>query len=133
MVEPRDEYRQLEEYHQALAARDTTEQVNLLLNGFLPDATEALVEAGIRCIPLIESSGSELSESAIHRLEAILFKLKNRKEDTAIRNAADRFEKLIAHRRKGQRSDTRLGFALIAGLSVLAGGLIVLAIWLLTR
>lgn len=67
----------LEEYHKSL--REVTHPaaiVPFLENGFLPQHPEALIEAGFRCLPMIQSGDANKAKAAQQRLETIISKLK---------------------------------------------------------
>lgn len=124
MTEREQELVQLDEFHERLAALEPAAQASLLLNGFLPDDGDTLIEAGIRCLPLIESGAAGIADGAVHRLETVLFKLRLSPETAASRRVSAQFEKVVADHRKTDRENLRYGTALIAGLAVAAAGVI---------
>ncbi len=119
-----DEQKQaLDIYHGLLAAKNRPEQLNLLRSGFLPDAPEVLVEAGLRCVPLMEdTTDSKLNEAAAARLRAIVLKLKlggqASSAATTISSAVTEFEKQIEQQQKLS------SYRALAGLAILVGGII---------
>jgi hypothetical protein len=119
-----NEIQKLNEYHAQLAAHDPTTQASMLRNGFLPDSMEALVEAGIRCIPLMESGRVEIADGAGDRLEAIIFKLKLNPDTSSVRKVLEKFEGLVQERKKKASSDMKFGLAAILGLTVIIGALV---------
>lgn len=127
------EIEQLNDFHDLAAAKDGPAQASLLRNGFLPESQDVLIEAGIRCIPLIESGKIEVSDAAANRLEAILFKLKRFPETQDLRRAADQFEAIIGEHKRDEISNTRFGFTIFFGLAVLIAGVIVLITYLLMK
>jgi len=124
MVEPADDLRRLEEYHQELTGKAAPDQASGLRNGYLPDDPGALVEAGVRCIPLIESETTAIVAAALDRLQAVIFKLKLGRETPETRRAVERFQQLIDEKAKAGNRDTLYGFLVIAGLLVVIGGII---------
>lgn len=124
-----DEQRQaLEVFHSLLAAKPENEQVNLLKNGFLPDDTDVLIEAGLRCVALLGYDNIEdADEAAIGRLRAIIRKLRIQAGDEKSRRALQDFEKEI---RRYHNLNIR---NLLAGLLLIlvpAGALIAFGVWL---
>jgi hypothetical protein len=124
MMDIENEIQKLNEYHAELAAHDSTTQASMLRNGFLPDTMEALVEAGIRCIPLMESGRVEIADGAGDRLEAIIFKLKLNPDTSSVRKVLERFDVLLQERKKKASSDMKFGLAAILGLTVIIGVLL---------
>jgi hypothetical protein len=124
MMDIEKEIQMLNEYHGQLATHDPTAQASMLRNGFLPDSMEALVEAGIRCIPLLESGQVEIEDGAGDRLEAIMFKLKLIPDTSSVRKVIEKFEGLVQERKKKATSDMKYGLVVILGLTVIIGSLI---------
>jgi hypothetical protein len=124
------EIQKLNEYHVQLAVNDPVAQASMLRNGFLPDSAEALVEAGIRCIPLIESGHVEIADGAGDRLEAIIFKLKLIPDTSSVRKVLEKFDALVHERKKKATSDMKYGFAVILGLVVIIGSLLAYILYL---
>lgn len=127
------ELQQLNGFHERLAALDSEGQASLLRNGFLPESAESLAEAGIRCIPLIESGNIQIADGAVDRLEAVLFKLRLLPEDRKTREVTGRFEVLVREHQRQERANATYGLAFILGLTALVGGLIALIVFLVTR
>ena len=125
-----NELKKLNEYHEQIAMHDAATQASMLRNGFLPDSMEALVEAGIRCIPLIESGRVEIEEGAADRLEAIIFKLKLIPDASSVRKVLERFEALLQERKKKATSDMKYGLAAILILTVIIGSVIAYILYL---
>jgi hypothetical protein len=124
---------QLNDYHEKLATLDPAGQASLLRNGFLPETAEGLMEAGIRCIPLIQSGTIPIADGAVDRLEAIQFKLKLLPEASNSRKVMEQFQAMIQEHKNEDQSNVKYGLALILGLSILVGGLIVLIVYMFTR
>jgi len=130
MTDVENELQKLNEFHTDLATHDPAVQASMLRNGFLPDSTEALVEAGIRCIPLLESGQVELEDGAGDRLEAIIFKLKLIPDISSVRKVLEKFEGLVQEKKKKASSDMKFGLAAILGLTMIIGALVLFIIYL---
>jgi hypothetical protein len=103
--------------------------IHLLRTGFIPDHKEVLIEAGVYCIPYLESNQS-LEEAARARLESIVTKLKLIPQDAQTKLAVEEFQaKVKAHKAQSARDDIIYG-----GGCMLIILLIVVAIiiWLLS-
>ncbi len=63
----------LEELHFLIAKSPRGRQVALIKNGYLPDDTAPLIDAGLKCMSLLDEDeiNSDRSDSAARRLEAI--------------------------------------------------------------
>jgi hypothetical protein len=124
MAVPADDLKRLEEYHGVLAGTAPADQASVLRNGYLPDDPGALVEAGVRCIPLIESETSAIVAAALDRLQAVVFKLKLGRETPETRRAVERFQQLLDAAARAKNRDMRYGLMAIAGLLVVIAGII---------
>lgn len=133
MADFKDDLDALNQYHQTVASKDTEGQASLLRNGFLPESAEALVEAGIRCVPLIESGVPELSEAAVDRLTAVQIKLRMLPETAAVRGALEEFEARIQAQRREDSNAFKYGCAAILGLAAIIGATIILIVYFFTR
>lgn len=122
------EMARLEEYHKDLSAKDAAALAGGLRNGYLPDDFGALIEAGVRCIPLIEDERSEVVNAAIDRLQAVIFKLKLNAETPEVRRALERFQQVIDQQKKQGNKDALYGFLVIGGLLVILGGIAVVIV-----
>lgn len=132
MAERELELTQLDEYHARVALAEPAVQVNLLLSGFMPEDETALIQAGIRCLPLIESDRVEISGAAAQRLASLVFKLKLGPDCPDARRVLGQFEKAITDHRRKDASNLRFGLVLIVGLAVAAAAVIAsIAYWLL--
>jgi hypothetical protein len=131
--EPDAELRALNAYHHSLAGKDPEGQKNLLVNGFLPDAPHALIEAGLRCIPLCRDVNDGVSGGAFHRLEAIITKLKLLPGSLEIQRTLEQYQALQNQRDLKGKSDTRMGCLLIGGLALLIALVIVVIFYLVVR
>ncbi len=111
-----DEQKQaLEVFHGLLAAKEEQGQVALLKNGFLPADREVLIEAGLRCLPLIgHDSTGDLEEAAIARLRAIIAKLNLLPGDSAARQAVKNFEQEMGRYKQLTYRNLVLGLLIFA-------------------
>ena len=66
----------LNQFHNILQKQSEPIQVKMLTNGFLPDHPAALIEAGMRAIPLIDLNhpADKVVVAAVARLRGILAK-----------------------------------------------------------
>lgn len=119
MTDPEQELELLEKFHSEVASREGEAQASLIRNGYLPDSESGLIEAGVRCIPLVQEGHLPVADAAAARLEAVVFKLRRLQETLEVRKAVEQFEALIQARRKAGASDMRFGLALILGLAAL--------------
>jgi hypothetical protein len=124
MAERELELAQLDEYHARVGQAAPAEQVNLLLSGFMPEDDEALIQAGIRCLPLIESDRFEVSDAAARRLAALMLQLKLAPDRPDVRRVLGQFDKAVADHRRKEAGNLRFGFALLAALALAAAGVI---------
>jgi hypothetical protein len=108
----------LAEYHYILQNQSAEVQVKMLRNGFLPDATDILIDAGVRCIPLIEldNTADDVARAVFWRLKAITTKLKLTTPTARSEQAVAEFEALMHDFNK---ADRRLNLMLIAVFAVL--------------
>jgi hypothetical protein len=113
LVDPAQEWQALDEFHGIMLTKDRETRINLLNNGFLPKSAEGLIEAGVRCIPLIDLSqpSDKGVISAAGRLQAIVTKIKIMPEFEQKQSAITEFEKVLQAR---QVADRNLGLAVIA-------------------
>jgi len=133
MVEMERELQQLNEFHEQLAALEPAAQASLLRNGFLPETAAVLAEAGIRCLPLIESGNADITDGAADRLEAILFKLRLAPDAGGVRKTLNELEAVLQKRRRQDTSDLRFGLAFFAGLGLAVAALAIIVLYILLR
>lgn len=136
-----DERAALDELHALLLSSDARKQCELLRHGFVPDSEAMLIEAGARCLPLLdpavrkearrradagEGKAEDLdpAEAAVARLEAICARLRIAGKGDEARLAAAEYATFVKLYRLRVRRDIVIGCALLA----LAGlvGLVVL-------
>jgi hypothetical protein len=111
-------------HNKVLSSKDDDEKSALLRNAPIPDDPEVLIDAGLRCVPLMESF--EPGDSASARLQAIVVKLKLFPEDERIAKAIAEFEK---HIRAQGRANLKVGI----GCAVLIASILGVGIWLLIK
>ena len=118
----------LVEYHNILQNQEPDRQVQLLLNGFLPDHTAVLIEAGMRCIPLIDTSdpADEKVGAATKRLRAIVVKLRLLAQNEQAEKAIVELEAVL---NEYKRADKQLNW-IVAGMFLFLGLACVAVIWL---
>jgi len=133
MTDPDGELKELEAYHGKLALLERAAQVGLLRSGYLPASPDLLVEAGIRCVPLLECGDPEVAEAAYDRLEGVLLKLRLSPPAPATRKAVEELEQRLVQHRQQEARDTKLGLALILGLTGVILALTLLITYWFTR
>ena len=88
----------LNEFHAILAGQtDMVAKARMLRHGFLPDTPAVLIESGMRCLPLIDIDEpvEEVVKAAVHRLRAIMAKLRLLGEDGQTAAALREFETVL--------------------------------------
>lgn len=118
MADAASELKLLEEFHRGAGEKTGEAQAGAIRNGYLPDTAEALVEAGVMCIPLVESETPCISDAGMDRLKAVIFKLKLVQDSAKAQSALEQFEKIVEKREKKAGRETLYGFLLIGGLIV---------------
>jgi len=121
------EKRALEEYHGLFVSHDNKMLVKLLKNGFMPDHGKLLIDAGLRCVSMLDDSGIDykVSDAAALRLDAIVMKLKLKVPDRETEKAIEMFsEKVKEHKASGDR-DAIYGLTAIAAIIIITA----LALW----
>lgn len=110
-----DEQKQaLEVLHGLPASKDEKGQLALLKNGFLPDDRDVLIEAGLRCVPLIgHDSSGEVEEAAIAHLQAIVARLILLSKENLARQAARNFEQEMGRYQKITYRNMMFGLLII--------------------
>jgi hypothetical protein len=118
-----EEFELVNLFHDLVMARDKRGQQLMLRNGFLPQSDTALVEAGLRCLPLIDADqiNPEPTRSAYLRLKGIVAKLRVR-NSAAARQALPELEKAVETYRRDDAKAVVQGLLLILGLVLLAVG-----------
>lgn len=118
------ERKALARLHECISEADTDRQKRLLRNGFLPTYPEVLVDAGLRCVPLVNEAeiANEPRESAILRLRMIVAKLTLLQHTPEIDRAIAQFEESLDRFAASEKTYTIVGAVLIAGLVVIVVG-----------
>lgn len=123
----------LQTLHEKINTSQKEQQVRLLTSGYVPKQKAALIEAGLRCLPmLIDGNEDQVSAAIQHRLEAIMVRLRlfpNAANQSDITQALSEFEKKLARHQRVGRINLIYGFIVI----VLFLGLIVGGIFFLFR
>lgn len=119
----------LNELHNIIVAQTEPEmKAKLLRHSFLPDAPENLIEAGMRCIPLVDiDMDNEVSDAAARRLQAVTAKLRLLGENGQTSAALREFETVLANYEKADRQLTR---AFVVGAIIVSVLLIAACVWL---
>lgn len=103
--------------------------IHFLRTGFIPDHKEVLIDAGVHCIPYLESDDT-LEDAARARLEGITTKLKLIPQDAQTRLAIEEFQaKIKAHKKHRTREDIFYGGCFLLIVVLIIGGII----WLFSR
>lgn len=124
-----DEPVALAEYHALLQAEVGEKLAGLLRHGFLPSSESMLIEAGMRCLPLIrENHHDDESKAAAARLEAIVARLKVTGASAEANRAIYEFESNISLYRSSARKSTLLGCLILSTAGLIALGLV---LWLI--
>ena len=114
------EEKAIDEFHEILLTKDEEAQVKMLKSGFIPDSPTALIEAGVHCIPLIDTSSpsDDVVISAGARLQAIVTKLKLMPDFEKKQQAITEFETVLHSLAKANRNTDRflIGVAIVFGL-----------------
>ena len=109
--------------------------ITSLRNGYLPDHPRILIEAGLRCLPLINSDqcSSEPSLGAVDRLKALVIKMAVLHETPEVLKARQEFEERLASFERESARNMRLGCWAIAALTAVLVGLAAYAIYSMTH
>ena len=129
------EFEALDQFHRALSEKDLAAQAKLLHGGFIPSRGPCLIEAGLRCAPLIDSNAIRESavKGAIYRLKVIVSKLKLLPATAESAQAITHFESVLKAYENQDKRNVLYGFLLIGGLTVFAGVLLVLIVYFFVR
>lgn len=130
MVPPGDEGAELlalERYHALLdETKSNTEQCSrLIIEGFVPSGSKALIEAGLRCLTRVnvDQPFDVCNEQWVKRLEAISTRLRVMGGDDALR-AVEEFDMKAKAWRVAEAKETKaaFGFFIILGLMIVGVG-----------
>jgi len=120
--EIKEERFNLERLHNRIVAADKSRQRDLLRNGYMPQTHKMLIVAGLKCLPLIDADqlSSEPSASAVHRLKAIVAKIRlTGTMSPKTRGSVREFENAIAEWDNRQRKDQFVGCLAFVILAIL--------------
>lgn len=111
----------LNEFHDLMLDFELEQRRELLLNGWLPDTRDALIEAGLRCVPIMSISnsddwGDDIDEIGIARLRTVISKLKLMQQEASTQRAIAEFESRIREVEGKNRRDIIIGLGCIAFL-----------------
>jgi len=122
------ERRGLDDYRRLLRELDAEGKVRLLSTGFLPCSVDALIEAGLQCVPLIDENwtSAEECQAAVRRLDAIGLKLRILTTDERALRAEREFSAKVGSFR---RTDHRDGVRGVVMILALLAGLVAAAVW----
>lgn len=122
-ADPAAERAALDQLHSLLAGRSPHDDdpVALLARAFLPDHTQVLIEAGLRCVALLgEGSQGKLANALVGRLEAVAAKLRLDPSPESLRAAAE----LDRHLERFRSTRSRNLAVGVGALLALVGGLV---------
>ncbi len=112
--------RALDELHRLIVNSPWEKQLLLIKSGYLPDDANLLIDAGLKCISLINDAEvrSGRSDAAQGRLEAVITKLQLRPRDQETSKALQLFRERLDKSARAKAHDTRLGLGLFAVIFV---------------
>jgi hypothetical protein len=122
----------LDQLHGLVSSKPPEGRADVLAHGFLPTDPEILIDAGLRCIPLLGSA--EVGEAAAQRLEVVIAKLRIHEPTPTMGRAVETLEGKLEKHRVGEKRFQRAGclaFVLLGILAVWGGVQIV--VWLGAR
>ncbi|MBI5804564.1 hypothetical protein HZA73_00810 [candidate division TA06 bacterium] len=113
-----EQRRAIEELHKLIANSPREKQVLLIKNGYLPDDTAALIDAGLKCISLMDEDEikQDRTDAAARRLESVIVKLELRPGDAETTRALLRFRERVDKNTRHKNRDVALGLSIIAGI-----------------
>ena len=112
---------EVDHFHDLLLSAGTPERkAELLRNHRVPKETNLLIDAGLRCIPLLSdpSIDDEPGKSAHARMELIMSQLRRKESTIEVIHAIDDMESAIAREQKRSQNDVIFGCVFV--LSVIA-------------
>lgn len=122
------ERKALRELHDFLVKAEKDAQMKMLRGGYLPSHPDVLIDAGLRCVPILGDTGNdpEVCMSAVARLESIVMKLKLMPRDERIGRAIAEFEGKL----KAERAEENQAVLIFFGVLVVVAAVLV---WLVMR
>jgi hypothetical protein len=134
---PEEEAEAIAELHQAVGATaEDAAKARLLANGPLPDDPGVLIDAGLRCIQLMEPSQylSETAKAAKRRAEVVVVKLRVLPEgDPRISHAIREIDAQVKSFADSARRQDRTFAVLGIGCFVAIGALLAAVVYYLVR
>jgi len=120
----RDELAAVEELHRRLATEEKEGAIHLVKMAFLPHDGTALVEAGLRLVPMLGEANTQdsLANAAMERLEAIVIKLRVHGDDDRARRALVELEQRLTRHRTSVARENRVFAVVFSLLGVLLLG-----------
>lgn len=122
----------IEELHNHVSNEIDDEKKNTLLrNGYLPDDSSVLIEAGLKCVPLTDYQGVSalVAQASAQRLEAIIVKLRLAPETKEITKAIQELDGVVRKYREEDRKSTFLGCSMFAVIGIFI--LVVVGYWVM--
>lgn len=119
----------LQEYHAHLQEiSDIKQRIRMLSSGYMPTQKSCVIEAGLRCYPLIrDGSGDPVSAAAALRMESAISRLKFLATQADDNKVIEEFETRLKRYRKAEQKLTRYTFAILAVFfGLLIWGIVVL-------
>lgn len=120
----RDELAAVEELHRRLATEPKEAAIHLVKMAFLPHEPTALLEAGLRLVPMLGDANTQdaLANAAMERLDAVLIKLRVAAPDEQVRRALPELEARLARHRSSVARENRMFAWLFGTIAVLLVG-----------
>jgi len=115
-----EQRRALEELHRLIANSPREKQVLLIKNGYLPDDTAPLIDAGLKCVALMDDDEvkADRTDAAARRLDAVVIKLRLRPPDSEISRALQLFKERLEKNNKAKFWYGFMGFAIFGALAL---------------
>ncbi len=116
LTDPAEELKALDAFWALIASKDRANRVRLLESGYMPAGKKALIEDGMRLVPLLKAGDLFVAETAKHRLEAVVLRLSVLAQDDEVMRAREALEGKLRQLVGRERRDV------LAFLTVLALG-----------
>jgi hypothetical protein len=131
-INPAEEKEAWVQFLNIMQTQPADTQIRMLQNGFLPDHVPNLIDAGLHCVGLLDTSqpAADLVSAASQRLQAITAKLKILPETPESERAIAEFSSAMDQHRHADRQLTRIVVSIL-----LLGALfvVVFLIWLVGK
>lgn len=117
---PQEEKSALIELHSIIVQSPKEKQIDIIRNGFLPDNTPVLIDAGVRTVAMIDTKepNDDRNLAAVSRLESIILKLSFAEKNNDTTYAIKVFKNTISKFNRYDRLIT--GVAIIIILMIIA-------------